>query len=348
MKYNNLGNSGLKVSQLCLGAMTFGSGFRNVGSVSQQDANEMVKYAIENGINFFDTADVYSWGDSEKVLGNAIKAANVARENIIIATKVRGKMSDDINDVGLSRHHILNSIEKSLKRLQVDYIDQYQVHGWDPTTPLGETMAALNDLVRWGKVRYIGVSNFAAWQLSKANFIAKKHGWSRFISFQGYYSLIGRGIENEIVPLCSDQKMGLMTWSPLAGGLLSGKYRKDKPIPKGTRLNGELKTFIPMNVDKLYEILEVLDEIAEAHKVPVASVALAWLKYKNAVSTIIIGARTMKHLEENIIAGELDLDLTDIEKLDETSASEIPYPQWMIARQTGMDKTVIKAQEKKN
>jgi aryl-alcohol dehydrogenase-like predicted oxidoreductase len=210
MKYNFLGNSGVKVSQLCLGTMTFGSGFGRVGSVSQDDANELVKYAIAQGINFFDTADIYSVGDSEKTLGNALRAVGAKRDSVIIATKVRRQMSNDVNDLGLSRHHILNAVENSLKRLQLDYIDLYQVHSWDPAAPLEETMQALNDLVRWGKVRHIGVSNFAAWQVAKASNIAEKHGWAKFITFQGYYSLVGRGIENEIVLFCLDQNMGIL------------------------------------------------------------------------------------------------------------------------------------------
>ena len=331
MQYTNLGRSGLRVSKLCLGTMTFGSGFFNIGSTSQEDANAIVKYAFEHGINFFDSADVYSKGDSEITLGKAIKAAKIPREKIVIATKVRGTMGDDINDVGLSRHHILNSCDASLKRLQIDYIDLYQVHSFDPATPLEETMQALNDLIRAGKVRYIGVSNFAAWQISKANSIARRHGWAKFITMQGYYSLVGRTIEHEIVPLCLDQKMGILPWSPLAGGLLSGKYRKDKPAPKGTRLSGELNSFIPVDHELLYKILDVVDPIAAAHKVPVAAVALAWLAQKPAVSSVIIGARTMNHLVENIRAADLVLTADEIAKLDEVSKTQLPYPQWMLA-----------------
>ena len=337
MKYNFLGNSGVKVSQLCLGTMTFGSGlgrFARIGSVPQDDANEMVKYAIAQGINFFDTADIYSVGDSEKTLGNALRALGVKRDSVIVATKVRRQMSNDVNDLGLSRHHILNAVENSLKRLQLDYIDLYQVHSWDPAAPLEETMQALNDLVRWGKVRYIGVSNFAAWQVAKASNIAEKHGWAKFITFQGYYSLVGRGIENEIVPFCLDQNMGILAWSPLAGGVLSGKYRKGKPFPKGTRVEERLKGFIPVNEDKLYAILDVIDTISQLHNVPVAAVALAWLRYQKAVSSVIIGARNMAHLEEDIKAGELELDPGEIENLNQISRPELPYPQWMFERNT--------------
>jgi len=330
MKYVLLGNSGLKVSQLCFGTMTFGSGFMSVGSTSQEDANKMVKYAYDKGINFFDTADVYSRGDSEKVLGKALKELNVDRKSYIVATKVRGTMGKDVNNVGLSRHHILNSCEESLKRLQLDHIDLYQVHSWDPQTPIEETMKALNDLVESGKVRYIGVSNFAAWQVAKANSIAERHGWAKFITFQGYYSLIGRGIENEVIPYCMDQNMGVLTWSPLAGGLLTGKYRKDKPAPKGTRYGGELKGFIPFEEDQLYAILDILDSIGKAHNAPIASVALAWLKYRKGVSSVIIGARNMKQLEENLLAADLELTDDELEKLEEASRRVLPYPQWML------------------
>ncbi|MFI5449950.1 MAG: aldo/keto reductase [Candidatus Bathyarchaeia archaeon] len=332
MKYNFLGNSGVKVSQLCLGTMTFGSGYGRIGSVSQDDANQMVKYAIAQGINFFDTADIYSVGDSEKTLGNALKAVGVRRDSVIVATKVRRQMSYDVNDLGLSRHHIINAIENSLKRLQLDYVDLYQVHSWDPAVPLEETMQALNDLIRWGKVRYVGVSNFTAWQVAKANYIAENHGWAKFITYQGYYSLVGRGIEYEIIPFCLDQNIGVLPWSPLAGGLLSGKYRKDKPLPKRTRIDTStgLKGFIPVNEETLYAILNVIDSISQAHNVPVAAVALAWLRYQKAVSSVIIGARSMQQMEENMKAGELELAAEEIQELNDASRPELPYPQWML------------------
>jgi aryl-alcohol dehydrogenase-like predicted oxidoreductase len=240
-------------------------------------------------------------------------------------------MSDEINDCGLSRHHILTSVEKSLKRLGTDYIDLYQIHSFDPQTPAEETMRALNDLVSWGKVRYIGVSNHMAWQIIKMNWIAKKHGWASFVTMQGYYSLLGRGIEYDIVPMCKDQHMGILPWSPLAGGLLTGKYRKGKKAPENTRYSGELKGFIPADPDKLEEVLKVLDKIGAKHKVPVAAVALAWLKYKPAVSSIIIGAKNMQQLEQNIKAGELELSSEEVAELDEISREPLPYPQWMLA-----------------
>jgi aryl-alcohol dehydrogenase-like predicted oxidoreductase len=241
-------------------------------------------------------------------------------------------MSNDVNDLGLSRHHIMNAVENSLKRLQLAYVDLYQVHSWDPAVPLEETMRALNDLIRWGKVRYIGVSNFTAWQVAKANYIAESHGWTKFITFQGYYSLVGRGIEYEIMPFCLDQNMGVLPWSPLAVGLLSGKYRNDKPLPKGTRIDTStgLKGFIPVNEEKLYAILDVIDSISQAHNVPVAAVAMAWLRYQKGVSSVIIGARSMQQMEENIKAGELELDPGEVMKLNDVSRPELPYPQWMI------------------
>ncbi len=336
MEYVNLGSSGVKVSKFCFGTMTFGSGFRGVGAVSQQDANAMVKYALDHGVNFFDTADVYSRGESEQVLGKALKAAGVPRDQVIIATKVRGRMGDDVNDVGLSRKHILDSAEKSLKRLQVEYIDLYQVHGWDPSTPLKETMEALNDLVRWGKVRYLGASNLAAWQLAKANAIARKHGWARFVTYQGYYSLVGRDIEHEVVPLCLDQGMGVLTWSPLAGGLLTGKYRKG--APKGTRLSGELKGFIPADERLLGKVLDALDTVSKAHKTTLATAALAWLAQRPGVTSVIIGARTEEQLEQNLAASELEMNAKELAALDAASATPLPYPQWMIERQKAYHK----------
>ena len=331
MKYNLLGNSGLKVSQLCMGTMTFGSGFFGVGAVGQEKADEMVKFAIEKGINFFDTADVYSRGESEKILGTALKNNKVPRENVIIATKVRGTMGEDVNNVGLTRHHIMNSVKKSLKRLQVEYIDLYQVHSFDPLTPQEETMRALNDLVSSGKVRYIGASNHAAWQILKANNIAQKYGWAKYITLQGYYSLIGRGIENEIVPLCKDQNMGILTWSPLAGGLLSGKYQRGKSFPKNTRYSGELKGFIPFEEEQLYRIIDKLEEISKSKSIPIAAVSLALLKYRDAVTSVIIGARNMEQLKENVQAADLELDKAELEELEELSRTQKPYPQWMLS-----------------
>lgn len=292
----------------------------------------MVKCAIAQGINFFDTADIYSVGDSERTLGNALRVAGVRRDSVVVATKVRRQMSTDVNDLGLSRHHILNAVENSLKRLQLDYVDLYQVHSWDSAVPLEETMQTLNDLIRWGKVRYIGVSNFTAWQVAKANYIAEKHGWEKFITYQGYYSLLGRGIEYEIIPFCLDQNMGVLAWSPLAGGLLSGKYRKGKPLPQGTRIDTSagLKGFIPFNEDVLYAVLEAMDSISLAHNVPIAAVALAWLRYQKAVSSVIIGARSMQQMEENMKAGELELSPDEVQKLNDVSRPELPYPQWML------------------
>ena len=333
MEYVNLGSTGLKVSQLCFGTMTFGSGFRSVGSTDQKHANEIVKRALDAGINFFDTADIYSRGEAEQVLGQALKDLEVPRGEVVIATKVRGKMSDDVNDVGLSRKHIMDSIDRSLKRLQTDHVDLYQIHGFDPATPLEETMRALADLVSSGKVRYIGCSNLAAWQLAKANAIADQHGWPRFVTHQGNYSLAGRGIEFEVAPYCLSAGMGILPWSPLAGGILTGKYHEGTAA-KDARLQGELNGFIPYDPDQLKEILKVMDSVADAHEVSKAVVALAWLRYKPAVSSIIIGAKTLDQLNDNLRAAEVELSDAEVEQLDEVSRVPLPYPQWMIGFQT--------------
>ncbi len=331
MEYRKLGNSGLLVSSLCLGTMTFGSGFFNIAGLGQEEATPMVKEAIAAGINFIDTANVYSRGESETLLGNALKSLKVPRTSIVIATKVRGRMGDGPNDTGLSRHQIYASVEQSLKRLQTDYIDLYQIHGFDPVTPLEETMSILNDLVRKGKVNYIGASNLAAWQLVKANAIAERHGWARFVTYQGYYSLAGRDIENEIVPYCLDQGMGILPWSPLAGGYLTGKYRgKD---PEGARLSGEMKGFPPVRPEVGEKVLDAMEPIAKKHKTTLAAVALAWLRMRPVVSSVIIGAKRMEQLKDNLRAADLTLHAEDLKALEEASATPMPYPQWMIARQ---------------
>jgi aryl-alcohol dehydrogenase-like predicted oxidoreductase len=286
----------------------------------------MVAACFEDGLNFFDRADVYSHGESETLLG---KALGSRRKEAVVATKVRGRMGKGPNDVGLSRQHILESCDASLKRLGTDHIDLYQVHSFDPETPLEETLSALDDLVRWGKVRYIGVSNFAAWQLTKALWISDKAGLERFVSLQAYYSLVGRDLEFELVPLCLDQGLGILPWSPLAGGFLSGKYRKDAPIPEG-RLKGQLGDFIPINKEQGYKIIEVLENIAKAKEASVAATALAWLIHKPGVTSVIIGARTMEQLQGNLKAAEIMLSPSEMERLENASAVPLPYPQWML------------------
>lgn len=338
MNYRTLGKTGLKVSELCLGAMTFGTRFFNIASVDQVGANAMVARALEAGVNFFDTADVYSYGESEEILARAIKEAGAARTSVVIATKVRGAMSEaamsgagDVNNVGLSRQHIIASCEASLKRLATDYIDLYQVHGWDKLTPIEETLRALDDLVRQGKVRYIGCSNWAARQLMKAVTLADERGWERFVSLQAYYSLVGRDLEYELLPLCREEGLGVLPWSPLSGGFLTGKYRRDNPTPEGARRSGF--DFPPIDEERGFDAIDVLDAIAKEKGASIAQVALAWLLKQRGVSSVIIGANKMSQLEDNLKAAQIELSDEEVERLSATTAPRALYPQWMIERQ---------------
>ena len=338
MNYRLLGRTGLKVSELCLGTMTFGKNFYGIAVVEQPDANAMAARAIDAGINFFDTADVYSYGESETVLGQALKDCNAARDKIIVATKVRSAMSEsatagtgDINNVGLSRQHIFTSVEKSLQRLGTDYIDLYQVHGWDILTPVDETLRALDDLVRQGKVRYIGCSNWSARHLMKALYLARAHDWAGFVSLQAYYSLVGRDLEHELLPLCREERIGVMPWSPLSGGFLSGKYTRDNPNPEGARRSGF--QFPPIDEARGFDAVEVLARIAKQKEATVAEVALAWLLAQPGISSIIIGANKISQLEDNLKAADLQLTAAEIEVLSATTAPAPQYPEWMIERQ---------------
>jgi aryl-alcohol dehydrogenase-like predicted oxidoreductase len=331
MNYKLLGKTGLYVSELCLGTMTFGGkGFWEViGKQGQEVVNDIVNRSVEAGINFIDTANVYSFGESETLLGNAIKDK---RDNLIIATKVRGRMGEGVNNVGLSRVQIMKQVHDSLKRLQTDYIDLYQIHGFDPLTPLEETLAALNDLVRLGMVRYIGASNLAAWQLMKALGISDKNGFARFESLQAYYTVAGRDLEREVVPLLKDQHVGLMVWSPLAGGLLSGKYDRNTAQAGDSRRDGF--DFPPVNKERAWNVVDVMREIANQHQTSVASIALAWLLHQSVVTSVIIGAKTMAQLEDNPKAVDVKLSEDDLKRLNEVSAVPPEYPQWMIERQS--------------
>lgn len=330
MEMRFLGETGVKVSELCLGTMTFGgrSFFKHIGGLGQKEANTLVNMALEAGINFFDTADVYSEGLSEELLG---KALGNRRQRTILATKVRGKMGPGPNDVGLSRHHIIEACHASLKRLGTDYIDLYQVHNFDPDTPLEETIRALNDLVRQGKVRYIGCSNYSGWQLMKAMAISDKRGWERFVTLQALYSLMARELENELVPLCLDQGLGILVWSPLSGGFLSGKYRRGKPQPKGTRLSGPQPRFLQLDEEKGFDIVEELDRIARAHNATVAQAALNYLLGKEGVSSVIIGARTPEQLADNLKTTDWAMTAEEVSRLDEMSQLAPLYPYWMQA-----------------
>ncbi|PYS24357.1 MAG: aldo/keto reductase [Acidobacteria bacterium] len=338
MKYRLLGNTGVKVSELCLGTMTFGAEFFNIAEVDQKGANAMVARSIESGINFFDTADVYSYGQSETILGQALKHSGIARDKVIVATKVRGAMSEgstngtsDLNNVGLSRQHILASIDQSLRRLDVDYVDLYQVHGWDLLTPIEETLRALEDLVRQGKARYIGCSNWAARQLMKALVLSRERGWASFVSLQAYYSLVGRDLEHELLPLCREEKIGVLPWSPLSGGFLTGKYRRDNPSPEGARRTGF--GFPPIDEARGFDAIDVLDQIARAKGATIAQVALAWLLAQDGVTSIIIGANKMSQLDDNLKAADLELTAEEIDRLSQTTAPPSIYPKWMIERQ---------------
>lgn len=335
MNYKSLGNTGVLVSEICLGTMTFGGNgyWKAMGELQQNAVNDIVKTALDNGINFVDTANVYSFGESERLLGQAIKSLGLSRDDLVIATKVRGRMGEGKNQVGLGRLQIMQQLEGSLKRLQVDHVDLYQIHGFDPITPLEETMRGLEDVVRSGKVRYIGCSNLAAWQVMKANGIADKYGWSKFISTQNYYSIAGRDLENEIVPMVLDQQMAILPWSPLAGGFLSGKYTRDnKPEGDSRRLGFD---FPPVNQERAYDIIDAMKPIADAHGVSVARIALAWVLAKPGVTSVIIGAKNTDQLLDNIKAVDVSLTTEQLDQLDAISAMPALYPQWMIQRQGG-------------
>lgn len=338
MQYRQLGRTGLKVSELCLGTMTFGSHFLNIAQVNQEDATRMVERALGSGINFFDTADVYSFGESEEVLGRALKTLSVDRDSVVIATKVRAPMSQaaaegsgDPNNVGLSRKHIMAAVEASLKRLDTDYIDLYQVHGWDIRTPIEETLRALDDLVRQGKVRYLGCSNWTARHLSKALALAGERGWDRFVSLQAYYSLAGRDLEHELLPLAAEEGLGVLPWSPLAGGFLSGKFRREQAAPQDARRTDF--DFPPVNREQVYDTVDTLEAIASETGASIPQTALAWLLKRPAVSSVIIGAKRLDQLEDNLGAGEVALSAEHMERLDAVTQPPQIYPEWMVQRQ---------------
>lgn len=330
MEYRQLGKSGLLVSELCFGTMTFGGEgyWKVVGELPFEQAKRLVDMAWDGGINFFDSADVYSYGQAEELLGKALK--DKKRDSVVIATKVRGRMSKEINDVGLSRHHIMNSCENSLRRLQTDYIDLYILHSFDPVTPIEETLRALDDLVRHGKVRYLGCSNFFAWQLMKALSISEKHHLEKFVSLQALYSLISRDVEQELVPLCEDQGLGITPWSPLGGGFLSGKYKRGDTSAQGRRTREQFH-FIPIDEEQGFAILDTTKEIAEVHKASQAQVALNYLLSKKIVSSVLIGANKPEQLLDNLKTVEWKLTPEEVKKLDEVSAIKKPfYPKWML------------------
>ncbi|MBE7184559.1 MAG: aldo/keto reductase [Methylobacterium mesophilicum] len=333
MKYHQLGRTGLFVSEICLGTMTFGESggqaqWGKIAGVDQTAADSILRRSLEAGVNFIDTADVYSFGQSERILGQALRNLNVRREDVVIATKVFGAMGSKPNDRGASRGHIMDSVEGSLERMGIDHIDLYQIHGTDSVTPVEETLRALDDLVSQDLVRYVGVSNWQAWRIAKALGISEARDYVRFETIQSYYSVAGRDLEREIVPLIEEEKLGLMVWSPLAGGLLSSKY--------GPGASGQGRRtafdFPPVDEDRAWKCVEVMRGIAEKHGTSVATVALAYVLAKPFVMSVIIGAKNEDQLSQNLAATDVTLDADDLGQLDEASALAPEYPGWMLTR----------------
>ncbi len=325
MKYRKLGNTGLIVSEVALGTMQFG-GRMNMGNLGQEDTTRMVKLALDRGINFIDTADVYSLGESETLVGNALKGV---RAEIVLATKVRLPMSENLNRSGATRVNIMREVEGSLQRLQTDYIDLYQVHGWDSNTPLEETLRTLDDVVRQGKVRYIGLSNFMSWQAATAVMLQERLGLEKYVTAQMHYSLVGRGLEYEFQSFAEYYDIGILVWSPLAGGFLSGKYSRANPAPAGTRF-AEAGSFVPFDKEMGYRVVEALKEVAGRHGVSPARAALSWVLGRTAVSSVIVAARKAEQLEDNIRAVDLRLPDEEVRLLDAASDPGVPYPKWMV------------------
>lgn len=334
MKYNFLGNTGLVVSELCFGTMTFGGKgyWEAIGKVQQQEVNELMKTVIDSGINFIDTANVYSYGESEKMLGQSIKDLGINRNDLVIATKVRGRMSQGLNNVGLSRYHIFQSVDESLQRLQLDHIDVLYVHGVDPKTPVEEIVRSLNDIVLTGKVRYVAVCNWPAWMVMKALGIAEKHGWNKFVGMQYYFSVAGRDIEREVLPVAIDQNLAVMPWSPLAGGFLSGKYTRNNEKAGDSRRDNF--DFPPINKEKAYDIIDVMAEIGKERNVSVAQLALAWVRLQKGITSTIIGAKNINQLQDNINSTELELSAEELKRIEDVSALPREYPGWMVERQS--------------
>ena len=334
MRHRPLGQTGLFVSELCLGTMTFGGTegmWANLGALKQNDAERLIGQAIDAGINFIDTADVYAAGASEQITGQELKNLKIPREDVVVATKVFGEMGKSPNSRGATRHHILDGVKASLKRLQFDHIDLYQIHGFDPATPIEETVRALDQLVRHGHVRYVGVSNWAAWQIATALGIAERLGLSHFESLQAYYSVAGRDLERELVPMLRSTGMGLLVWSPLAGGLLSGKYADANQVEEGSRRSSF--DFPPVDKNRAKDCIEVMRAIAQAHGVSIARVALAWLLHQPQVTSVIIGAKRPDQLADNIGSTDVKLTAAELEQIGKVSQLPGEYPGWMFEMQ---------------
>lgn len=329
---NQLGCTGLYVSELCLGTMTFGSGNGFMAAISglgQAEADAIVRQAFDAGINFLDTADIYALGQSETITGQALRNLGIAREDVVIATKVFGPMGPGPNARGASRGHIMDGVKASLKRLGTDYIDLYQLHGWDPMTPIEESLRALDDLVRQGHVRYVGVSNWAAWQIAKALGISEHRNLEKFATVQAYYSIAGRDLERELIPMMQSEGLGLMVWSPLAGGFLSGKYERDGG-GDGRRAGFD---FPPLDKDRGFDIIDVMRPMAQARNGSVAQIALAWLLHQRAVTSVIIGAKRSDQLADNLAACAVELSDVELATLEAASRLAPEYPNWMFAQQ---------------
>ncbi len=346
MRYNRLGRTGLFVSELCLGTMTFGGAgfFDYMGGLKQDEAEPLVKAAADAGVTFFDTANVYSQGLSETITGQAIKNVGLDRHSVVLATKVMGQMGEGANDRGLSRTHIIEQCKASLKRLGTDYIDLYQVHGFDPATPIEETLRALDTLVNHGHVRYVGVSNWAAWQVEKALGLSERLSLARFETTQSYYSLAGRDLEREIVPMLADSQMGLLVWSPLAGGFLSGKYQEGGDA-EGRR---STRAFPPVDEARGKTVLDAMRPIAAAQGISLPQVALAWLLARPAVTSVIMGAKRLDQLTDNLAAADVTLSVEDVKALDAASALPPEYPGWMqqvqgVGRRVGPNQALAQA-----
>jgi aryl-alcohol dehydrogenase-like predicted oxidoreductase len=334
MRHRPLGHTGLFVSELCLGTMTFGGTdgmWAKIGDLQQSDAERLVGQALDGGINFIDTADVYSGGASEQITGQALKNLKVPRDQVVVATKVFGETGAGPNARGLTRSHILDGVKASLKRMQLDHIDLYQLHGFDPATPVEETLRALDQLVRHGHVRYIGVSNWAAWQVAKALGISERLGLERFESLQAYYTVAGRDLERELIPMLRSEGVGLMVWSPLAGGLLSGKYGREQQAEAGSRRIAF--DFPPVNKEKAWDCVDAIRPIAQAHGVSVAQVALGWLLHQPQVTSVIVGAKRAEQLTDNIGATKVRLSADELSRIDAVSRLAPEYPGWMFERQ---------------
>ncbi len=348
MRYTRLGPTGLFVSELCLGTMTFGGGdagiWSHIGKLQQDEVDGLVRRSLEAGINFLDTANVYSAGRSEELTGQALKNLGVKRDDVVVATKVFGDMSPGPNGRGVSRYHVIEAATASLRRLQLDHIDLYQIHGFDPATPIEEQLRALDTLVQQGHVRYIGVSNWAAWQIVKALGISERLGLARFASLQAYYTVAGRDLERELVPMMQSEGLGLLVWSPLAGGLLSGKFSRQGSSETGSRRT--TFDFPPVQMDRAWDVIDALAPIAAAKGVSVAQIAIAWLLHQPVVTSVIIGAKRLDQLDDNLAAVDVRLTADELAAIDRVSALPAEYPGWMLDRQGGARRAQVQAERR--